>query len=393
MRTPDPVTSPQPFARIWPQVLLVAVLFFMNYVARCALSPVLAPMEASLGVGHAQVTSLLMVQGVGFAVSQSLAGFCCGLLPPRRVAALSLLASGMCLVGVYATGSLGTASLLFFGVGLSCRLYFPAGMALLGDLVRADDWGKAMGLHEMAPNMGFILLPLLAEATAWLCGWKSLFLLLGGTSMLLAGLFLLLGQGGHSPTARPSFAGCTRLLGTPAAWAAMLVMCVALCGEFSVFSILQLFLVGERAYSPENANLVLSLSRLATPLGVILGGWLADRHSAHAVLRACLVIHAASLAAMSCCTGPLLYAACAAQAVSIATLFPALFKQLALLYPLRLQPIALSLILPPAGFSANALMPWLLGVCGQYWSFGAGFVALAGASLAGALCLRALRSQ
>ena len=294
---------------------------------------------------------------------------------------------------MYATDGLGTASLLFFGVGLACGLYFPAGMALLGDLVRADDWGKAIGVHEMAPNAGFILLPLLAEAAAWLCGWKSLFLLLGSASMLLAGLFLLLGRGGHTPTAQPSFAGCTRLLGKPATWAAMLLMCVALCGEFSVFSILQLFLVGERAYSPESANLVLSLSRLATPPGVLLGGWLADRHRTLAVLRFCLVAHAAGLAAMSCCTGPLLHLACAVQAVSIAMLFPVLFKQLALLYPLRLQPIALSLILPPAGFSANALMPWLLGVCGQYWSFGAGFVALAGASLAGALCLRALRPQ
>ena len=123
-----------------------------------------------------------------------------------------------------------------------------------------------------------------------------------------------------------------------------------------ILSILQLFLVGERGHSPESANLVLSLSRLAAPLGVLLGGWLADRYNTLAVLRVCLVAHAASLATMSCSAGPLLHIACAVQAVSIATLFPALFKQLALLYPLRLQPIVLSLILPPAGFSANALV-------------------------------------
>jgi len=38
--------------------------------------------------------------------------------------------------------------------GISAGFYLPSGIAALTGLIRREDWGKAMAIHELAPNTG-----------------------------------------------------------------------------------------------------------------------------------------------------------------------------------------------------------------------------------------------
>jgi NNP family nitrate/nitrite transporter-like MFS transporter len=58
-------------------------------------------------------------------------------------------------------------------LGLSAGLYFPSGIATLTAMVNSKDWGKALGIHQVAPNLAFVAAPLLAEGLMLWFSWRG----------------------------------------------------------------------------------------------------------------------------------------------------------------------------------------------------------------------------
>ena len=61
-----PKDIPMPFRTALPWTGFVALLFLLNYMSRSTLTPLLVSIEEDLGIGHAQATSLLLMQSAGF---------------------------------------------------------------------------------------------------------------------------------------------------------------------------------------------------------------------------------------------------------------------------------------------------------------------------------------
>lgn len=377
------------FRAALPWAGFVALLYLLNYMSRSMLSPLLVSVEQDLQVGHAQATSLLLMQSLGFCITLALSGFLLSRIRPRHMTAVPLAASGCVLLLMPWVQNLAEARLAFFAFGLGAGFYFPAGMATLATLVYPRDWGKTVAVHELAPNMGFILVPVFAQAALVFTDWQGTFALMGGLMVCAGAAFLVWGRGGYTLSAPPSFRGCNALLRNPASWAVILLLTVSMIGEFSIFSILQLYLVNEVDFTPDDANMMLSLSRLATPLAVIVGGWAADRFQVTGVIRFCFAAHAVALFLMA--LNPVSIRALTLfgvvmQAMSIALLFPSLFKAFALCFPEQ-QSVLFSLSMPVAGLVSTGAIPYFLGICGQYFSFGAGFMVIA---LCSAICVFAV---
>lgn len=374
---------PFSFRGALPWTAFVAVLFWLNYSARAMLSPLLVSVEADLGVGHAAATSLLFMQSLGFCAAQFSCGFLLSRIRPFRMTGGSIFASGLALVAMLTVHSLSRGRLMFMVFGFTAGFYFPAAMATLSSLVHPRDWGKAVAVHELAPNVGFILLPLLAQAGLLFTSWRGVFALLGGLMLVVGGAFLLFGKGGRAYSAPPSFRGVSGMVGDPALWAIVVLLAIATIGEFSVFSVLQIYLVGEQGFEPGTANIAISLARLVTPLAVVLGGWIADKRDVYRVVGTGLTVHAVALGLM-CVPGAraLALVGMGLQAASIAVLFPSIFKAMAQAFPADRQPVLMSLSMPVASILSAGLTPLFLGWCGEYLSFAAGFATVAAASLA-----------
>lgn len=382
-------TLPLPFAQAWPWATFVALIFLANYGARSALSPLLVALETSMAISHSQATSLLMLQGFGFSISLGISGFILSSVRPARMAVFSLVAGGAVLLFMPLVTSLTQGRLLFFLFGLMTGLYFPAGMATLNSIVFPRDVGKAVGIHELAPNIGFIIMPLLMQWALHYTDWRGAFSYVG-ISMILIGLsFLFLGQGGQHCTQAASFTGIRRLLRNRSTWLFAILLIICLVGEFTIYSVLQLYLVSEGGFSPENANFIMSLSRIITPFAVFAAGFAADRFDPIRLLAICLLTHGLALGMMSVQHSAwLALGGIFLQAFSIAFSFPTLFKIISNCVAMDDQPLLLSFTMPLAGMFATGLVPWILGLCGQYASFGAGFGAL---GLISVLCIAALR--
>lgn len=381
---------PLPFAKAWPWTAFVALIFLVNYGSRSALSPLLVSVEVDMQVSHSQATSLLMLQGLGFSLALAFSGFVMGWVRPARVAVFSVVASGTVLLFMPQVTTLGQGQTVFFMFGLCAGMYFPAGMATLASLVFPADWGKAVGIHELAPNTGFILMPLLMQLALNYTDWRGAFTLVGAAMIIVGLSFLFFGRGGQVCTPPTSFGGSAKVLRIPRTWIFALLLSICMVGEFSIYSVLQLYLVSEGGFSPEKANVILSLSRAVTPLAVFAAGFAADAFNPVRLVRFCLLAHGIALGLMALDHTVLALSGVALQAFSIAFSFPALFKVMGNCTPLEEQPLLLSLTMPVAGLVSAGMVPWFLGFCGEFFSFGAGFLVMGIVSLLSMLPLSSL---
>lgn len=376
-----PSQPPYPFRQALPWTAFVALLFWLSYSARGTLSPLLVSVEADLRIGHASSTSLLLMQSLGFSVSLLLCGFMLSRVRPAHMAAFSIITSGLILLMMPLVQTLAQARIVFFVFGFTSGFYFPSGMATLSSLVHPQDWGKAVAVHELAPNVAFIFIPLIVQAALLFTVWQGVFATLGATMVGVGLSFLRFGRGGSSYSAPPSFNGIHAMLRDPAVWAIMALLAIVTIGEFSIFSILQIFLVNSLTLAPDTANIAIAATRLGTPIAVIIGGLLADKHNVYRVLYAGLLVHALALGLMCLPFVPVVLLACGLQAMSIAALFPSIFKAMAHAFSADRQPVLMSLSMPLAGIISAGLVPLFLGWCGQYLSFSVGLACVAVASL------------
>ncbi|MCH5277863.1 MAG: MFS transporter [Desulfovibrionaceae bacterium] len=379
---------PFAFRGALPWIAFTTVLFWFNYSARAMLSPLLVSMEADMNLGHTAATSLLFMQGLGFCAAQFACGFCLSRICPFFMTGGCIVASGLVLTAMLTVHGLGQGRLVFMVFGFTAGFYFPSAMAVLSSLVFPGDWGKAVAVHELAPNVGFILLPLLAQAGLLLGSWQTVFAALGVLMVLMGAAFFAFGKGGRACTAPPSFRGVSGLVRDPALAALVLLITTTAMGEFSVFSVLQIYLVGEQGFAPHAANMAISAVRLVTPLAVVAGGWAADRYSVYRAMTGGMISHAVALGLMCVPGAPVMaLLGLGIQVAAVAMLFPVIFKAMAFVFPADQQPLVMSLSMPVSGLMASALAPLYLGWCGEYFSFAAGFATLAILSLA---CLGAV---
>lgn len=170
----------------------------------------------------------------------------------------------------------------------------------------------------------------------------------------------------------------------------MALLTISCIGEFSVYSILQVYLVQDVHLSPEGANVAIAATRVLTPAAVVLGGIVADKKNPYVVLAGGLALHALALALMCLPSRFCALPGMGLQAFAIALLFPSLFKAMASAFPADRQALVMSLTMPLASLLSAGVAPMFLGWCGEIWSFCAGLAAVGAASLLSLLAVRLL---
>ncbi|MFI3271663.1 MAG: MFS transporter [Pseudomonadota bacterium] len=364
-------------------------MFGVNYMSRTILSPILVPLELDLHIGHALGTRLLIFQALGFSIAQLLCGFWLARVRPYQMVALSIVTTGLSLMGNLFVTSYWQVALCFAAIGFTSGLYFPAAMATMASLVPTKNWGKAIAIHELAPNSSFILLPILAQALMAYTDWRGVCAALGGAMVILGIAFGLLARGGREYAMKPSFAGCKGLLSNRYTWIVTMLVTIGIIGEFSTFSVLPAYFATELGISLEKASHLLSMTRLLCPVAAICGGFLADRFTPISIARIYLLLQGICLALMSSDNITIVLIATCMQASFTGIAFPSIFKIIAIVFPMAEQPLLFSLTLPIAAFLGTGAVPQMLGYCGDTVGFATGFIIL---GIVNICCLFALRS-
>ncbi|NIS62841.1 MAG: MFS transporter, partial [Proteobacteria bacterium] len=266
-----------PFRSHLPSLLYLTAIFFLNFLARVALAPLMPAIERDLNVGHSEAGSFFLFISLGYCLGLLSSGFYSSRFTHRRTIILSSMAVGGSLIAVSLSHTLWSIRLGLILLGLSAGLYLSSGIVTLTAIVNSRDWGKALAVHELAPNLGFIAAPLLAEALMVWFSWREVLALLGGAAFIVGGTFARFGRGGAFSGEIPSTQTLRVLLTCPSFWIMMALFSMGIGGTIGVYTMLPLYLVAERGLERGWANTLIGLSRIAGLGVVFLAGWTTDR--------------------------------------------------------------------------------------------------------------------
>ncbi len=243
--------GPGPLAsRIGP-LLFMTGIFFLICLARAILSPLMPAIKEELGLGHDDAGSLFFLMTIGHSTMVLGSGFVSSLLNHRRTILLASFALGGALLTVALNPGLRGIQVGLVLAGLASGLYIPSGIATLTSLVRPGDWGKAIAIHEVAPNLSFVAGPLLSEALLHFVSWRGVLILLAIASFVSGLIFIRFGKGGSFPGEPPRVKTLRILLVEPSFWLMVILFSLGIGASSGLYNMMPLFLIAAKGDGPE----------------------------------------------------------------------------------------------------------------------------------------------
>jgi MFS transporter, NNP family, nitrate/nitrite transporter len=366
-------------------VLLLTTIFLLNFSARVVYAPLMPEIEKDLGISHSAAGSLFFLISCGYFLSLVGSGWIAANLTHRKTIILSATIVGLALCATALADSLATVRLTLFALGLAAGLYLPSGIATLTALIAPQHWGKALAIHELAPNLAFVAVPLLAELLLLRFPWRAVVLMLGAAAVLIAFLYSRLGLGGRFRGISPSSAAIRAFTVDPAFWIMTLLFGLGISSTLGLFTMLPLYLVNEHGIERNLANSLVAFSRLSGLAMAVAGGWATDRFGPRYTLTAVLLTTGVTTALIGAASGTFLLVCVFLQPLTAVCFFPAGFAALTRIGPPGARNIAVSLAVPIGFLIGGGVVPLMIGFMGDSFSFALGISIVGGCIAAGAL--------
>lgn len=370
-----------PLFEALPHLLLLTTIFFTGFMARIILAPLLPAIQAELAMDHSGAGNLFFILSSGYCLSLLSTSFLTGRFQHRTLILASTIGLSLGLITATAVetaaGLRGTA----FFLGLAAGLYLPSGISAVTHLTCAPHWGRALAIHELAPNLSFILAPLAAELMLGLVGWRLGLTAMGVLTLLLGVLYLRYGRGTGFHGPKPDRQAARHLLGQPGLWLLVALFSLGISSTLGTYTMLPLYLVSIHGMDHGSANNLLSLSRVAALPMALAGGWLADRFGPLRTIRGVFLLTGLSTIALGLLEGPWLKGAVFGQPVLAVCFFPAGFSALSALSPPGYRSLVVALTIPMAFLLGGGCLPLIIGWLGDGGLFAQAFM------LTGALIL------
>ena len=360
-------------------------IFFINFLARIILAPFLPTIEKDLGISHAEAGSLFLLISSGYFITLLVSGFFSARILHRRTIVLSAACLGIALYFSAFSQGLWQLRVGLVCVGMAAGLYLPSGLATITAFVNPRNWGKALAIHELAPNLGFVIAPLVAELMLGWVSWRHALLTLGSLTLVLALAFSRFGKGGDFPGKAPSFGALLILFRLPAFWIMMVLFMLGISSTMGIYTMLPLYLVTEHGLPRSSANEIVGLSRVMCFAMSFLAGWANDRLGAKRTLMAALIVGGVLTILLGVLQDFWLLVLVFVQPLVAVCFFPPAFAVLSTIGPPGMNNVAISLTIPTAFWMGGGVMPLLIGVMGDRGSFAAGIIMVGGMIMVGAL--------
>jgi NNP family nitrate/nitrite transporter-like MFS transporter len=261
-----------------------------------------------------------------------------------------------------------------FMVGMATGLYLPSAIATLTSMIPSRHWGKAIAIHELAPNLSFIAAPLICEAVMVRFSWRAVFLFIGVVSLVMSPIFVRFGRGGNFKGEAPGFKSMGQLFGSGSFWVMVLLFSLGVVSTLGLYTMLPLYLVSEHGIDRNLANTLLAFSRVPSVLVAFAGGWATDRIGARLTLKIVLIIAGLMTVFLGMAPSSLIRYFVFLQPVIAVCFFPAGFAAMSLIVSPELRNIAVSLIIPLAFVAGGGLAPMFIGYIGDSGSFALGII-------------------
>jgi MFS family permease len=286
---------------------VVSAAHFVQHYQTLVLPPLFPFLTKHLDVGFVELGLALTVGNVVAVASQLPVGFLVDRVGSRRMLLLGLLISAIAFISLGMSPTYPHLVLAYAFVGLSGSVFHPADYAILSALIPARRVGRAFSIHTFSGFLGNAVAPVTILPIAAAFGLKAAFFTVGGVA-IVAALPLLLVRGidnrqpiAHADQPAAPKLGLTAVLTPTIIFLTAFFALLSLSGSgISNFSVVALRGAFDTPLATASVALTVYLALQA--LGVLAGGYIADKTRHHAEvasigygINACIVLAIATL--------------------------------------------------------------------------------------------------
>lgn len=330
--------------------------------------------EGDLGLDHGQAGGFFLLISIGYFLTVLGSGIVSSRLTHRGTIILSSITVGMALLLVSIGKSLLGIRIGLFFLGMAAGLYLPSGIATLTDSVNSGEWGKAIAIHEMAPNLSFVAAPLVTEGLLIYFNWRGVLVILGLASLAFGIAFARFGRGGSFQGEAPSLTTFKPLLSESSFWIIMVLFTLGIGGSLGVYTMLPLYMVDGYAMDRSASNTLIALSRIPGPVMAFLAGWASDRLEPARTIRVIFLLTGLATMLLGVAERSWVVYIVFLQPLIAVCFFPPGFAALSSIGPPASRNIAVSLTVPIAFLLGGGLVPTVIGSLGELGRFSLGFI-------------------
>ena len=300
-------------------VAVVSTAHFTSHFYLLLLPPLFPLLREFYGVGYTELGFAISVFSIVTACTQAPVGFAVDRFGARRILAAGLLLEGAAFVAIGLAPFYGALVALMAVAGLANSVYHPADYSLLNASVNPRRMGRAFSFHTAAGMLGNAVAPVTMVTLMVIVDWRVALTLCGGVGIAVGLLVICNGRvlkdrpaGGDGAgvaaagSAATGATGIRLLMSAPILLGTLFFFGMSVAGYgIQSFSVSALHILHDAPIAA--ATTVLTAYLFASPVGVLAGGWVADRirrrHDAFAAL--CIVVVAVCIGAVAAFRPPL----------------------------------------------------------------------------------------
>jgi NNP family nitrate/nitrite transporter-like MFS transporter len=363
------------------------ILWYLNYASRSILSPLLPVIQDALTLSHAMAGGLYFPFYFGSTFSVLAAGVISLKLGYKKLIFLCFFLLAVSFTALRFARTYEVFIVLSFFLGLGSGLYIPCAIPLITTVFDKPHWGRAISIHETAAGFAILTVPFLVVLALGLMEWYSIFLFMGGASLIL--MFLGIA---FLPDPRPVYEKQYRmrvLLQRVDFWIVTIAFVVLGIASMGIYNIIPLFLVNERGMALDAANTLFGISRVGGFIAMVLIGFILDRFSTKKVFAIIIMLTGITTVALALVHAyPLLIFFLCCQATFSVVFFPAGFMLIAKITEQRERGLFTAIVMSAAGICGPGLSPIFLGALADTWSFQMGILIVGLLTIGSCICLR-----
>jgi FSR family fosmidomycin resistance protein-like MFS transporter len=304
-------SSPDSAARV---IALVSAAHFFSHFYMLLLPPLFPLIRDDFQIGFTELGFALTVYSLSTALTQVPMGFLVDRFGARGLLIAGLMAESIAIIMIGLFPSYPMLLALMALAGLGNAVFHPADYAILNARVAAGRIGRAFSIHTFSGLLGAAIAPPLVVVLASYFDWRIALIVCGVGGGVL-GMLLAFNMGAlrdistAGPTAHSANtntkAGIRVLFTAPLLLAMLFFVGLAMFGRgINSFGISALEMAHPGSLS--QVAVVLSAFLFASPIGVLLGGQIADRLTRHDIyVTACLLVFALCAFAIAAFAPPL----------------------------------------------------------------------------------------
>jgi MFS family permease len=349
-------------------------IFLLNFTIRIVISPLLPTILHDMSLTGDQAGSLFLVSALGYFITLICSGFISEKILHKKTIGLSAVMTGLFFIITGFCNNLVMMQIGIFFTGMAAGLYLPSGIAMLTASISKQNWGKAVGVHELAPNLSFLLAPIVCEAMLLWISWRSVLMVTGLMSIIFGIIFLKFSKVKDFPGQSPKFNVLLSLMFSRSFWIMILLFTSGVTGAMGIYAMLPLYLVNEHGMLQTQANTLITLSRILTLPMPFVAGWVSDRYGMKKTLTGVLILTGILTLSLGSLSDTGLQIAVFFQPLLSVCFFPPAFSALSNIGAKETRNVMVSLTIPAAFLLGGGAVPTLIGFLADNGFFAMGFV-------------------